>query len=381
LIKLLLSGKQLLLFIIIAWSLLAFVGYNVLTVQAAEKDDKKVCESYGGEWKETIRVDVDGNEKGSGEKQCNFNNDKDLQAYSIRPGHSLDGTGSDAEYGRLDLDMSDDEAAAIEDDICDDEDADYTNIELCMSDKRKDVEKEMKKACDDTDNAKWTQSGCVVDEAEPTEERKELDKEMYSSKTFKNLLASKGIDYDDYKNDKLSSEKRDELETEFREDKSDEYAEEINKDNKEDEGKRYVNPDGGAPLYEDELTEEEKGYYEEYKPEKEQKNIEDWGNTVSYSEEEQIQNEENEITPEEAESYVASISDEEQNEEEVADNNEEDDSQVNTDTEDSPDNTESSDSQDSSESEDDGDDSSDSGDDSSSSDDGGDSGDSSESEE
>jgi hypothetical protein len=37
----------------------------------------------------------------------------------------------------------------------------------------------------------------------------------------------------------------------------------------EDEGKRYVNPDGGTPLYEDELTEEEKDDYEEYKPEKE----------------------------------------------------------------------------------------------------------------
>ena len=38
LIKLLLSGKQLLLFMIIAWSLLAFVSYNVLTVEAAEKE-------------------------------------------------------------------------------------------------------------------------------------------------------------------------------------------------------------------------------------------------------------------------------------------------------------------------------------------------------
>ena len=54
----------------------------------------------------------------------------------------------------------------------------------------------------------------------------------------------------------------------------------------EDEGKRYVNPDGGAPLYEDELTEDEKDYYEEYKPEKEQKQIEDLGNTVTDDENE-----------------------------------------------------------------------------------------------
>jgi hypothetical protein len=31
----------------------------------------------------------------------------------------------------------------------------------------------------------------------------------------------------------------------------------------EDEGKRYVNPDGGVPLYEDELTEDEKEEFEE----------------------------------------------------------------------------------------------------------------------
>ena len=40
LIKLLLSGKQLLLFMIIAWSLLVFVGYNVLTVEASTSQRK-----------------------------------------------------------------------------------------------------------------------------------------------------------------------------------------------------------------------------------------------------------------------------------------------------------------------------------------------------
>jgi hypothetical protein len=32
----------------------------------------------------------------------------------------------------------------------------------------------------------------------------------------------------------------------------------------------YAQDDGGAPLYEDELTKDEKDYYEEYKPEKEE---------------------------------------------------------------------------------------------------------------
>ena len=111
----------------------------------------------------------------------------------------------------------------------------------------------------------------------------------------------------------------------------------------DDEGKRYENPDGGAPLYEDELTEDEKDYYEEYKPEKEQKQIEDYSNTVSELPDAPTENvkyspvitykEENEITPEEADEINEQN---EQEEEEVADNNE-DDNQVNTDTEDSSD--------------------------------------------
>ena len=107
----------------------------------------------------------------------------------------------------------------------------------------------------------------------------------------------------------------------------------INTPIEDDGGKRYVNPDGGAPLYEDELTEDEKDYYEEYKPEKEQKQIEDWGNTVIYSEEEQIQNEENEITPEEADEINKQNEEvSEQEEEEVADYNEESESSDNEET-------------------------------------------------
>ena len=161
--------------IVLLWSVLIFIGYNVITVEAAESDDdKKVCESYGGEW---TKSDV------GEDRYCKIDNEKDQQLYSIRPGFSLDSTGADAEYGREDLGMTDEEAAAQEDAICDDEDAETTNISLCKSDKKDD-----------------------------------------------------------------------------------------------DEGKRYVNPDGGAPLYEDELTEDEKDDYTEYKPEKE--NIEDWRNEV-----------------------------------------------------------------------------------------------------
>jgi len=150
--------------VIISLSLFLFLGYHVLTVEAAESDDKQVCEDYNGKWKSM----------GGGVRGCTFDNEQDRQLYTIRPGDSLDSTSSDAEYGREDL--GEEETAAIEDDICDDEDADDTKIDICKSPKN--VE-------------------------------------------------------DGYK------------------------------------GKRYVNPDGGAPLYADELTEEEKDDYTEYKPEKE----------------------------------------------------------------------------------------------------------------
>ncbi len=297
---------------IIAWSLLVFVGYNVLTVEATEKDDKKVCESYGGKWKETMMADGSG--RSSGERWCNIDNEIDQQRYIIRPGNSLDGTGSDAELGREDL--GPELTARIEDELCDDEDADTTDIKECMSGARQQQLEHNydKKSCEDA-NGDWNKkkgSGC----------------------TF----------YEDEQQDILDA------------------AEEQRKIIDEEEQEALAAIDEYNALQAQAQQEEVS---------------EDWGNTVTPD-----TNNDNEITPEEAESYVASTSDEE---EEVADNNEEDDNQVNTETDDSSDNTDSSDSQDSSDSEDnssdDGGDSSDSGDDSSSSDDGGDSGESSESEE
>ena len=144
-------------YITIMWGLLVFVGYNVLTVEAAESDDKQVCEDYGGEWKDASG-DY-GHDRG-----CNFDNDKDQKLYSIRPGYSLDGTGADVEYGRIDLGMSDEEAAAIEDDVCDDEDAGTTNVKGCMSEKRE-LEKRdkiLEKLCNKVDG-KNTKDGCDTD--------------------------------------------------------------------------------------------------------------------------------------------------------------------------------------------------------------------------
>jgi hypothetical protein len=42
------NEKQLLIALI--WSVLIFIGYNVLTAEATEKEDKQVCEDYNGKW-------------------------------------------------------------------------------------------------------------------------------------------------------------------------------------------------------------------------------------------------------------------------------------------------------------------------------------------
>ena len=75
--------------IVLLWSVLIFIGYNVLTVEAIESNDKKVCEDYNGEWKSI----------GGGDRGCTFENDSDAQKYGFRPGYSLDSTSGDAEYG------------------------------------------------------------------------------------------------------------------------------------------------------------------------------------------------------------------------------------------------------------------------------------------
>ena len=197
---------------IVAWSLLIYVGYNVLTVEAVVDLKKEYTWTGPDGHKDKVTLNdfeiedipdtCDASEDYTrNEKLCDslYKMEEESQKYAAEQ----------------------EEIAAQEDVICDNEDASITNIKLCMSDERE----------------------------QEVQEREESDREMYSSKTFKKLLESKGIDYDDYKNDKLSAEKQDELETEFREDKAYEYGEEINS-----------------------------------KEQKQEEVIEDWGNTVSVSE-------------------------------------------------------------------------------------------------
>ena len=359
--------------VIVMWSLLVFVGYNVLTVEATTESIKEICVSHDGKWKDNECKFEDGIEMGKkyskeqyqadfdhyiadngltdkkaadegkkydsyeeyneivepickehggkidyGSGECMFKNDARNKAINFEK--ELDDRGLGADYTAEEEaswnQKEAEEKAADEDAICDDEDADTTDIKLCMSDRRQQqaAHNYDKESCEQV-NGDW-------------------NKKKNSGCTF----------YEDEQQDILDT------------------AEEQRKIIDEEEQKALAAIDEYNALQAQAQQEEV---------------IEDWGNTVTPD-----TNNDNEITPEEAESYVASTSDEE---EEVADNNEEDDNQVNTDTEDSSDNTHSADSQDSSDSEDnssdDGGDSSDSGDDSSSSDDGGDSGESSESEE
>lgn len=112
-----------------------------------------------------------------------------------------------------------------------------------------------KEICKDYDG-KWKDGTCNF-------KNEDEDDEV----AFDHYMADEGL-WDDY------AAKQQEQDKEFKEEEEEE---------KEDEGKRYVNPDGGAPLYEEELTEEEKekDYYEEIKPSaKPRIKMEDWRNEV-----------------------------------------------------------------------------------------------------
>ena len=179
--------KKFIPYIIIAWSLLVFVGYNVLTVEAAEEKDM---------------VDA--------LREMKFVNDDE------------DDTGL--------------KSIAIEQ-ACKDNDGQWKDNSWCKFDKDK-----------------------TGDEVE-----------------FEHQLEDRGLTY--YYADVAEAEFSEEWDKYQQEKYAKEQDNQKKIEDSRNEGKRYVNPDGGAPLYEDELTEEEKDDYNEYKPPKEEQ-IEDWKNTV-----------------------------------------------------------------------------------------------------
>ena len=391
-IKLLLSGKRNILFIIIAWSLLVYVGYNVLTVEAAT-DIKEICKGFdSGEWND------DSN-------KCEFSKQGIKNEDDAEFDHVLSDKGLGEDYLAG--------IAAKEDAICDDEDADTTNIKLCMSEERElegklqQRDKILEKLCNKVDG-KWTKDGCdtgggdtpkadkfndlmdktpgaIVQDpqygvipfqqtpAEPEEVKPKLLVpsllEGTLTKEQKEALSKENPDWEFKPGVNIPNSLEGIL--------TQEQSGALSKDNSDIEYQwedTASNPVPGTPSYvdPDEVEEEEEPVPV----------IEDWGNTVTTDNEETLKEIGQNIASSEGEEVHGGA---ELEYTEADSNDKGDDQAIEQIQEESDDNTDSSDSQDSSDSEDnssdDGGDSSDSGDDSSSSDDGGDSGDSSESEE
>jgi hypothetical protein len=111
--------------ICIAWSLLIYIGYNVLTVEAATSSDKQklqkeMCEvNYEAKWK-------DG--------KCHFSKAGTTE-YNDEGEYLADLRDTDP-AARDDYVERQEEKAAQEDALCDDEDADTTDVKKCMSEDR-----------------------------------------------------------------------------------------------------------------------------------------------------------------------------------------------------------------------------------------------------
>ena len=376
--------KKFIPYILIAWTLLIFVGYNVLSAEAEKKDCSSITEpdddfycdqfdwgAYTPEDKQSVDEGCDASEDyAKNPKNCDIayelaekyekNKKKDLKEACEKAGGKMENGYCDVKSSDVKQDRKNNEREWYYNE--------NTNQYEYLSDEEI-KEHNMEAESEIMQGENWGPETPIEPPSEPypTTEEEEVIEDWGNEVEQPDYAASFKTDYS---------------------------GEEKNIQVDDDEGKRYVNPDGGAPLYEDELTEDEKNYYEEYKPEKEK--VEDWKNEVEPIREDKIaspifvKNEDYDSEENvdrsyeyEGENESTETKEEQEFEEEEFKAEEEDDNQVNSNTEDSSDNTDSSYSQDSSDSEDnsseEGGDSSDSGDDSSSSDDNGDSGDSSES--
>jgi hypothetical protein len=149
-----------------------FIGCNVLTAEAKESDDKKVCEDYNGEWKNI----------GGGVRGCTFENDDDAERYGFRAGFSLDSTGGDAEYGIEDLVTYDDEGNKI-----------YPNTETDSSKQQQEEEKAAQEADNNKEKTKELclendgdyDGKCEFKDNEGTAEQDQVD--------FEHSLADRGL--------------------------------------------------------------------------------------------------------------------------------------------------------------------------------------------
>lgn len=172
--------------IIIAVLIISFIGYHVLTVEATTvtKEDirkmkftnddldehglkdiaiEQACKDNGGQWKDNEWCKFDKKGKTAGD-EVEFEHqleDRGL-SYYYDDKEFLGEEWGKYEQEKYEESQKQEEKAAKEDALCDNEDADTTNIEACMLDKREQDNKRVEQACDDA-GLKMTKDGMYCD--------------------------------------------------------------------------------------------------------------------------------------------------------------------------------------------------------------------------
>ena len=192
--------KKFIFYIIIAWSLLAFVGYNVLTVeattdkQATQRQEEKDCRSISEPDDDFYCKQFDWSafypDRETVEELCDASED-----YAKNPNNC------DKAY---DLVEKTEEKAAEEDALCDDEDAETTSIPLCKSHDltlgQAFAEKYNKENCEDH-NGEWIDGECDFYENQ-MKEGWEVDEDNF----YKKVCEDEKNESDECKKHRLSIE-------------------------------------------------------------------------------------------------------------------------------------------------------------------------------
>jgi hypothetical protein len=150
--------------LVISLSLFAFIAYNIMDVDALES--KQVCKDHDGEWKND---------------ECKFEKDSKYPKEQNKV---------DFEHYMAEHDLWDDyieEKAAQEDAICDNEDADTTNIDICKSEEWTEAEYQEEKyrqLTSEEDREAMKEALKVLEERidEEDKEQTELTEENYGDK-------------------------------------------------------------------------------------------------------------------------------------------------------------------------------------------------------
>ena len=203
------------------WSAFIFIGYNILTAEATVEKDlrdtisgmkfvnddlddyglkdiaiEQACEDNGGEWKDGA--------------WCKFDKDEQANGDEVELEHQMAERGLDyyyndkealgEEWSKYEQEKSERsvEIAAQEDALCDNEDADTTDIKACMSEQKR---------------------------------------ELTQSKAFKSYVESQGITYDDY--DNIAADEQLTIENDFKDAQHHEKDKQIESRVCEDEGGEY----------------------------------------------------------------------------------------------------------------------------------------------